>query len=242
MPNPRPLLALALALTLTACAGAAPSGGTARTPPASPPSGGPAASLLEPTATATPTEAPGETGAAPTDEPVGAEPSTSAEPGGSASPGESVRPSASPVETAGPASACSGNPANRKFYSSVAAAVDWTLLCAVLPKGWFVSAGSYRAANGGKMVIGYKGPSGATIELSEGAFCADTDGCLPSGVDGDDAPLGPLTGTLVRLSAGGYAIVVDRGLNPSWQLVTHGLDEATTLAMGAALTVVAASS
>ncbi len=47
--------------------------------------------------------------------------------------------------------------------------------------------------------------------------------------------MGPLTGTLVRLDAGGFAIVVDRGSNPSWLLQSNGLDEATTLAIGAAL-------
>lgn len=154
-------------------------------------------------------------------------------------PGESAASSASPGATDGPAGACSGNDANREFYASVAFRVDWTVLCAVLPKGWYVSSGSYRLANGGKLVIGYKGPAGATIDLSEGAFCADASGCVPSGVDGGDVPLGPMTGTLVRITAGGDAIVVDRGLNPSWQLVTHGLDEATSLAFGAALTVVA---
>ncbi len=176
---------------------------------------------------------------APSDTPTGSVPAGSVEPGGSATPGESAVPTASPGSTDGPAGACSGSDANREFYASVASAVDWTVLCPVLPKGWYVSAGSYRLANGGKMVIGYKGPAGATIELSEGAFCADASGCLPAGVDAGDAPLGPMTGTLVRLASGDYAVVVDRGLNPSWQLVTHGLDEATSRAFAAALQPVA---
>ncbi len=119
--------------------------------------------------------------------------------------------------------------------------MDWTVLCASLPKGWYVSAGSYRLANGGKLVIGYKGPGGATLALSEGAFCTDDSGCVPAGTDGEDVPLGPLAGTLVRLDAGGFAIVVDRGSNPSWLLQSHGLDEATTLALGAALVEVTVS-
>jgi hypothetical protein len=154
-------------------------------------------------------------------------------------PGESAASSASPGATDGPAGACSGNDKNRVFFADAASNVDWTVLCAVLPKGWYVSSGSYRLANGGKLVIGYKGPAGATIDLSEGAFCADASGCVPPGVDGGDVPLGPMTGTLVRITAGGYAIVVDRGLNPSWQLLTHGLDQATSVALGAALAVVA---
>ena len=143
-----------------------------------------------------------------------------------------------PAPSGGPATACSGSDDNREFYDGVAAAVDWTVLCAVLPKGWYVSTGSYRLANGGKMLIGYKGPGGATLSLSEGAFCLDESGCVPPGTDGDEVPLGPLTGTLVRLDDGGFAVVADRGSNPSWLLETQGLDEATTLAIGAALAVV----
>ena len=47
-----------------------------------------------------------------------------------------------------------------------------------------------------------------------------------------------MTGTLVRLDDGGFAIVADRGLNPSWLLVSHGLDEATSRGFGAALVAV----
>jgi hypothetical protein len=48
-----------------------------------------------------------------------------------------------------------------------------------------------------------------------------------------------MTGTLVRQDDGGYSIVVDRGLNPSWMLEIHGVDEANALAIAAALIVVA---
>ena len=232
MPNPRPLLVLALVLALAACGGATPSRGAAQgSGPASPPAGS-SATAPEPT------EAPGATEAVPSEEPAETEPAETGSPGGSASPEESVDPSTSPTAAGGPAAACSGNDKNREFYADAAAAVDWTVLCAVLPRGWYVSKGSYRLANGGKLVIGYKGPAGATVDLSEGAFCTDASGCLPSGSDGGDVPLGPMTGTLVRLASGDYAIVVDRGLNPSWQLVTQGLDEATARAFGAALAVV----
>jgi hypothetical protein len=133
------------------------------------------------------------------------------------------------------AEACTGNAANREFFAGVASAVDWPVMCAVLPKGWFVNTGSYRLANGGRMVISYKGPGGATLALSEGAFCKDSGGCVPSGSDAGDAAFGPLGGTLVRLDDGGFAIVVERGANPSWLLEAHGLDEATTMSFGSAL-------
>ena len=44
-----------------------------------------------------------------------------------------------------------------------------------------------------------------------------------------------MPGTLVTTDAGGFAIVVARGQQPSWLLVTGGLDQATTVAFGAAL-------
>jgi len=203
-----------------------------------------APATVRPGPTGTVSIAPGGTGARPTKapptkKPVETAPAASADPGASAVPGDPGPPSASAEASAGPAAACSGSEANRDFYAGVAAGVDWTVLCAVLPKGWFVSAGSYRLANGGKLVIGYKGPAGARLELSEGAYCVDGGACVPPGTTGGEVPLGPMTGTLVRLDDGGFAIVADRGLNPSWLLVSHGLDEATASAFAAALQVVA---
>jgi hypothetical protein len=229
----RPILVLALVLALAACGGSAPSSQASRNPGSASPS-------AEPGTTASPTAGPGQTGVAPTDAPpteapLETEPAGSVDPGESAPPEASGGPSASPSGSARPAAACAGNNDNRRFYENAASAVTWALLCPVLPKGWFVTTGNSWLAHGGKLEIGYRGPAGATLQLSEGWFCADATGCVPSGVDGDGVPLGPLSGTLVRLDDGGFAIVVDRGLKPSWVFVTHGLDEATTLAFGAAM-------
>jgi hypothetical protein len=89
------------------------------------------------------------------------------------------------------------------------------------------------------VLVSYKGPGGATMSLSEGVFCSSDDGCVPSGDDLAEASLGPLGGTLVGLDSGGFAIVVDRGLSPSWLMVTSGLDQSTTQALGAAVVEVA---
>ena len=233
MSSLRPLIALVLvlALTLAACGAVAPSSGASARP------GTPAPTAGAATAAPAETESPSETEAVPTEE-VPTEEPVETEPVESVEPGETVDPSPSPTASGGPAAACSGSDDNREFYDGVAAAVDWTVLCAVLPKGWYVSTGSYRLANGGKLVIGYKGPGGATLGLSEGAFCLDESGCVPAGTDGGEVPLGPMTGTLVRHGDGVFSIVADRGRNPSWLLQTHGLDEATALAIGAALAVV----
>lgn len=148
-----------------------------------------------------------------------------------------TEPPATPDASAatGGAEACSGSDENRSFFAAAADAVAWPVLCAVLPKGWFVSEGSYRQADGGKLLVSYKGPGGATLSISEGSFCATDDGCVPAGREVGDAALGSLAGTLVGLDDGGFAIVVDRGLRPSWLMVTQGPDQATTLALGSAL-------
>ena len=69
-----------------------------------------------------------------------------------------------------PAADCTGNADNRTFFAGVAAQVEWTVVCAVLPKHWFVSSGTFRLAKGGRLLISYKGPDGATLSLSEGAW------------------------------------------------------------------------
>jgi hypothetical protein len=214
-----------VALVVAACSVARPSSGVTTSPdgssapstetPASiDPSAAPATEAPTDEPTADPTEAPLD----PTETP--AQPATE-----------------EPTSVTG-ADACTGSQDNQDFFASVARDMDWTVLCAVLPRGWNVQAGSYRLANGGRMVISYKHRSGATLSLSEGAFCADTDGCVPAGTDTGDAAFGPMTGTLVALDDGGWAIIVDRGAQLSWLLVAHGMDEATAVGLGAALAVV----
>jgi hypothetical protein len=108
----------------------------------------------------------------------------------------------------------------------MAAAVNWTVYCPVLPDGWFVDDGQYRLANGGWMRIGYEGPGDARIMLEQGAFCTESDGCVPAGRDIGATPMGDRSGTLVATDDGGWSIVADRGTTPSWLLVVIGLGEA----------------
>jgi hypothetical protein len=162
------------------------------------------------------------------DVPVDSGGAPSAEPGASASAG------------AGPAAACSGTDKNREFFTAAAAAVKWTVDCAVLPSGWFVESGQYRGSGGGWVQIAYKGPGGARLELHEGAFCTTADGCVPAGTDSGNAAFDAATGTLVKLDSGGWAIVVDRGKAVSWLIVGTGLDQATFQRLAAALVVVGA--
>jgi hypothetical protein len=147
-------------------------------------------------------------------------------------------PSASASAGPGPAGACSGSAENRDFFRAAASALNWAVYCAVLPAGWFVDSGQYRQAGGGSVQIAYRGPGGARLELHEGAFCTASDGCVPSGADGGDAPFGDKTGTFVALDSGGFAVIVARGEKISWLAVGTGMDEATFRGIAGALTVV----
>ena len=142
----------------------------------------------------------------------------------------SPRPSPPPLEP-GTAAACSGTDANRVFFASVAAAVDGSVYCPVLPSGWFVEGGQYRLAGGGWLDITYEGPDGQSLALRQGAPCSGA-GCPPSGTDLGAATYGDLTGTLLDLGGGRFAVVVDPGANPSWTLIADGLaaDEVRTVA------------
>jgi len=235
-------VAVAVAVAAAACAGTVRD--QAPTPSGMSRSAAPASPTEEPTATeAAATEEPLPTGPAPTDTPPTDAPVTAApasgKPPASPMPAATDDASADPSADPGIAAACSGSDANREFYVQSAGAVAWPVYCAVLPSGWFVSTGSYRAAGGGKLEISYRGPSGATMALSEGSFCADATGCVPAGADAGHASFGPRAASLVRLDDGGWAVVADRGARPSWLFVSHSLDQAASVALAAALTGVA---
>jgi hypothetical protein len=150
-----------------------------------------------------------------------------------------------PVDTASPepqgpgtAAACTGTDANRDFYASVADAVAWTVYCPVLPAGWFVDTGEYRLAGGGRMEIAYRGPGGARLELHEGAFCAEADGCAPSGTEVGQTAFGDLTATVVSADDGRWAALVAPGETISWLGIVSGTDEAAFRAIMADLVAV----
>jgi hypothetical protein len=199
-------LLVVLALVVVACGATgtgspAPSAGSG-TPVAS----GEPASSEEPTGG--PTEQPtGEATAAPTDEP-------------------SLGPTETPASSAGGAAACSGNDENRAFYAAVAADVAWDVYCAVLPAGWFVDAGSFRLAGGGKLEIAYKGPGGQRIEMREGAFCAGDDTCIPAGPDAGTASFGDRPARLVDAGGGAWLVVAEGG-DVDWEAKGIGMDGPT---------------
>jgi hypothetical protein len=203
-------LLVALALLVAACGDLAAPTSPPATAPAATPGGEPAPTDLP---TGTPTEAPTQEATAP---PAG-EPSL-----------EPTKPPA-PTGAPGGADACSGNDGNRDFFAAVAAAVAWDVYCAVLPPGWFVDTGEFRLAGGGKMEIAYKGPGGQRIELREGSYCANGDGCIPGGPDAGTASFGDLPARLVDAGGGAWLVVADGG-DVSWEAKGTAMD-GTALAM-----------
>jgi hypothetical protein len=208
-------LVIALALVLAACGDADAPTGAPPTGSATPsPSGEPGSSSVP---TAVPTEEPtGEATPPPTDEP-------STSPGATASPGS--------------ADACTGNDENRAFYSAVAEDVTWDVYCATLPAGWFVDAGSFRLAGGGRLEIAYKGPGGQRIEMREGAYCAGDEDCIPTGPDAGTASFGDRPARLVDAGDGDW-LVVSEGGDVNWEAKGLGMDGPTLAAYTAAFALV----
>ena len=203
---------------------------------APPPSSSPAPTASASSQAEEPTASPEPSVEAPSEEPsASVAPAETASPPEEATPLEASAPASSEPGTAAP---CSGSDSNRTFLEDAAAAVRWTLYCAVLPAGWFVDTGRYRGSGGGWVEIAYKGPGGARLELQEGAFCPATDGCVPSGSDAGNASFGDKTGTFVMLDDGGWAVVVDRGDPISWLAVGTGMDQATFRRLAGALAIV----
>jgi hypothetical protein len=193
---------------------------------------------------------------APSAAPTGGQPGESASPGGDVTPapGEATppdnetpvpsgdtpaptgEPSGSPTPGAG-ASACSGTVDNRTFFGHIAGQVAWNVYCAVLPPRWFVETGQFSLRDGGRMEISYKGPGGARLTLQEGSYCTEgLSACSPKDQSLGQAAFGDRSGGLVSLGPNsGFAVYVDPGQAPSWTATGTGMDQATFIALVAAL-------
>jgi len=165
-----------------------------------------------------------------------AAPEETATPETTETPGPSQTPAA---PTTGGADGCSGSAENRDFFAAAAEAFTWDVYCAVLPDGWFLEAGTFRQADGGRLEVSYKGPGGARIEIAEGAWCTDgASACSPRDHEIGPGRFGDREGTLVTLGpdvADGFAVYVDPGAAPSWAISGTGMDQASFEAIAAAL-------
>lgn len=197
--------------------------------PASPAAPGTAAPTVAPT-TALPSGEP-----APSEEPT-AEPEATEEPTeeptGEPEPTATPLPTSRPTSSPGPAEACTGNAENRAFYLAVAEQVAWDVYCPVLPAGWFVDAGNFRLAGGGRMEIAYKGPGGARLEIREGAYCGGGAACVPTGPDAGSAAFGDRPARLFDVGDGRWLVAAESG-DILWEVRSSGLDGETTTAYAA---------
>jgi len=166
-----------LALSLIVALVAASCSGTAASPE-------PSEQAVE---TLTPLETPEESFPTepPLEEPLPSdEPFPSEEPIASEEPLPSEPPLMTPAPgTSIPATECSDNTSEQDFYGKVAAGVGWDVYCPRLPAGWGIVTGHYELTSGGFLQISYRLRSGARLQLSEGAFCDQADGCVPAGSD-----------------------------------------------------------
>ena len=143
-----------------------------------------------------------------------------------------------PPGTSIPATSCSETASEQNFYAEVVARMSWDVYCPGLPGGWHIgdAGGRWRSAGGGFLEISYEDRTGALLELKEGAFCDQPDGCAPAGSDAGAASFGDLPGTLIAGSDGSWAIVVYPGADISYLLIGRSIDEATFRDLAAGLT------
>lgn len=164
---------------------------------------------------------------------------TGAIPSPTATSGDPPTPGVASSRPGSPSDACSESDANRVFFRQAAASMTWPVYCAALGDGWFVDAGSFRLANGGRLEVTYRGPDEARFALVEGNVCegADVETCAPRDAVIAPATFGDREGTLGRL-ANGLVLDVDRGANPSWRATGLGLTEEAFRAICAGLVAV----
>lgn len=164
---------------------------------------------------------------------------TPGDPSPTASSGDTPTPIVPSSPPGAPSDACTESDANRVFFRQAAASMAWSVYCAALGDGWFVDAGSFHLADGGRLEVTYRGPDGAQVALVEGNVCEgeDVEACAPRDAVIAPATFGDRDGTLGRL-ANGLVLDVDRGANPSWRATGLGLAEEAFRAICAGLIAV----
>ncbi len=218
---------LLIAVVVVGCGGA--SGSPDQT---TGPSGPDASSSAEPSSTAGPTEPPtAEASSEPTVEPTEV-------------PSDEPTPEPTPTETAGDATStpstggtgpCFGSSETRAFIGDFAQTESWPVYCAILSKDWSLVHLEYRLANGGRLTGSFRRRSdGARLVLDQGAVCAETHPCVPSGSDLGTIRFGDREADLSTID-GGFAAVVDETENPAWLLTGTGLSQKDFTAIAAKL-------
>ncbi len=104
------------------------------------------------------------------------------------------------------------------------------------PAAGIVKTGTWVGDPGGQLSVTYKGPGGVSLELEEGAYCADGESvCQPKVKELGPTLYGDQMGTLYTLEPG-YAVYVNEGTSPpSWAAASVTLDETTFVKLVAGL-------
>lgn len=216
--------AVAVALALSACTGGAAT-----------PSAGPSTPGAQTTVSNGPFS---ETPSTPTPAPT-----PSAQPSGKVGPVATPTPSEAPTATASatPTSVawqCTGTADHQAFFAEAAGQVSFDVYCAVLPDGWYLEDAAYELDKGGKLTVDYKGPDGASLAVSEGAFCVTgAADCSPHTSIKGTAAFGDKPGMLDILTTPPdvYVVYVDPGTTRAYQISGSNLTQAKFVALAAAL-------
>jgi hypothetical protein len=177
-------------------------------------------------------------------------PMPSAQASQSSTPTPAVTPTPTPVPSSigsaaptasSPAAACTGTADHQAFFAEASSKLNFDVYCAVLPSGWFLQSAAYELPNGGKLTISYKGPGGATISVSEGAFCTTSAAdCSPHVSIRGTAAFGDRPGMLDVLSTPPDVLIVyvDPGTNAGYSISGNNVTQARFVAIAAALSKV----
>jgi len=146
-----------------------------------------------------------------------------------------------PTGTPGPTgalSACSGTDANRAFFQDAANKLTFTVYCASVPSGWYLSSAEYQQPGGGWVKATYRNSAGAQMAISEGAFCTTgASVCSPHDKVIGAAKFGDLSGTLDSLGPNlGYAIYVGAGTTRGYTATGTGMTQTNLANLAASLT------
>lgn len=159
-------------------------------------------------------------------------------------PGPVVVPTAkpTPIPSAGPTSPaafCTGAASNQPTFVLTAHTLKFAVYCPTLGKGWSLSGWSFNSTKQpGFVKATYKGPSSASVEIDEGAFCLAPAVCSPSSGSLGAGSFGGLSGTLYNTAASEYSIYVAPGTKGAYQILGHRMSQATLVGIAAGLKVI----
>lgn len=155
------------------------------------------------------------------------------------SPTDTPTPSPSPTPTPAPtsrAAACTGAAANKAFFAEAAAKLHFGVYCAVLPKGWYLSAGNYKLTEGGALDATYK-KGGATLNLLEGTWCTGgAAGCWGWWPVIATVRFAGLSGQLFQGGTSStWAVTANLGSAPAYEMAVYGVSKSQAVAFAAAM-------